>query len=210
MPTPLADNDLFVDFDDPSSMSDSLGRPLSQDQANFFASSKCLDEDGSLLVLYHASQTDFSAFDPKVIGAGGGNIFGKGFYFCDHKEGLEIYGKYVKEYYLNLKNPFRWEVVEEEADALYNVDMFIEVLELNNFEVSEELRQTLEDLALEDCLFDEMIEQTCGVDFIQKYLTHAGYDGIMNLEVGDYVAFEPSQIKLCSNKKPKNTAELAA
>lgn len=210
MPTALADIDFFVDFEDPASMSDSKGRPLSQAQATFFDNSKCLDEDGSLLVLYHASKKDFTAFDPNTIGSGGGNIFGKGFYFCDNDAGLDIYGGYIREYYLNLKNPFRWEPIEEEADALYNLDMFIEVLELNNFNITVELHQILEDLALEDCLFDEIIEQTCGVDFVQTYLKKAGYDGIMNLDVGDYVAFNPEQIKLCSNKNPKNTAELAA
>jgi hypothetical protein len=210
MPTALADNDFFVDFEDPASMYDSKGRPLSKAQATFFGSSKCVDEDGSLLVLYHASNKDFTAFDPKVIGSGGGNIFGKGFYFCDSDAGLDIYGKYIKEYYLNLKNPFRWESIEEEEDATYNIDMFIEVLEFNNFEVSEELHQKLEALAFEECLFDEVIEQTCGIDFVQTYLKKAGYDGIMNLDVGDYVAFNPEQIKLCSNKNPTSSTELAA
>jgi hypothetical protein len=83
-------------------------------------------------------------------------------------------------------------------------------LKLNNFNVSEDLRQELEDLVLGDCLFDEVIEQSCGIDFIQKYLINAGYDGIMNLDVGDYVAFDPKQIKLCSNKNPTNSADIAA
>lgn len=210
MPSALVDNELFVDFDDPSSMTDSEGHSLNTSQAAFFNQSKCLDDNGDLLVVYHASQKDFSTFDTKFIGTGGGNIFGKGFYFCDSPAGLDIYGEHVKECYLNLKHPFRWESIEEEADAFYNLDMFIEVLEINNFNVSEDLRQTLEDLALGDCLFDEIIEQSCGTDFIQKYLINAGYDGIMNLDVGDYVAFDPKQIKLCSNKNPTNSANIAA
>lgn len=211
MPRALVDNELFVDFDEPSSMWDSNGRVLTKAQVNFFQQSKCLSEDGDLLVVYHASNSDFTTFDTKRIGSGGGSIYGKGFYFCDSDAGLDIYGTYIKEYYLNLKNPFRWEIVEEEADASYNVDMFIEVLEQNNFNVSEELRQQLEEDILEDDGgLDTIIEQTCGVSLAQKYFTKAGYDGIMNLAIGDYVAFDPKQIKLCSNKSPSAMANIAA
>jgi hypothetical protein len=211
MPKTLADNELFVDFDEPSSMWDSNGRALTKMQVNFFQQSKCLGEDGDLLVVYHASNSDFTTFDTKRIGSGGGSIYGKGFYFCDSDVGLDIYGKYIKEYYLNLKNPFRWEAIEEEADASYNIDMFIEVLEQNNFSVSEELRQQLEEEVYEnDGGLDTVIEQTCGFGLAQKYFIRAGYDGIMNLSIGDYVAFNPKQIKLCSNKTPTNTANIAA
>lgn len=210
MPSALVDNELFVDFDEQVSVKDSAGRPLNNAQIAFFNNSKCLSPSGALLVVYHASNKQFSAFKDEFSGSAGGNIFGKGFYFCDSDMGLDIYGEYINEYYLNLKNPFRWEPIEEEADALYNMDMFVEVLEINNFSLSDELRQALEDMALEDCLLDEMIEATCGQDKIQTFLKNAGYDGIMNLDVGDYVAFDPKQIKLCSNTKPTSSAELAA
>lgn len=206
----LVDNELFTDFDVSSSY-DSEGRLLSKSQENFFKASKCVDDNGSLLVLYHASNSDFTTFDPNKIGTGGGIIYGRGFYFCDNDFGLDIYGKYIKQYYLNLKNPFRWEVIEEGADATYNIDMFIEVLEQNNFVVSEELRQQLEDEVLEnDGGLDTIIEMSCGVDFAHKYFLRAGYDGIMNLDIGDYVAFKPEQIKLCSNKNPSATINVAA
>ena len=112
---------------------------------------------------------------------------------------------------MNLKNPFRWEIIEEDADAFYNLDMFIEVLEANNYEVTDSLRQHLEeDLIANGGGLDTVIEQTCGVDFANTYFTKAGYDGIMNLDIGDYVAFKPEQIKLCSNKAPSATADVAA
>jgi hypothetical protein len=208
--TNLANNEFFTDFD-VSSAYDSEGRPLSDGQNKFFKNSKCTTDDGSLLVLYHASNSEFSSFDPSKIGTGGGVIYGKGFYFCDSDFGLDIYGKYIREYYLNLKNPFRWEEINEEADATYNVDMFSEMLEQNNYVVSDELRRQLEDEVLEnDGGLDTIIEMTCGVDFAQKYFTRAGYDGIMNLDIGDYVAFKPEQIKLCSNKMPAVSVNVAA
>ena len=159
-------NDFFDSFDDVSSRYDSEGRLLSNCQANFFSKSQCVSDDKSLLVVYHASQNNFSVFDEKFIGMGGGNIYGKGFYFCDSNFGLEIYGEYIKEFYLNLKNPFRWEVCDEEADYLYNLDMFLEVLEINNFGITEDLRAELEaDLIEDDGGLDTLIEQTCGIDF---------------------------------------------
>lgn len=204
-------NDFFVNFDEVSSNYDSEGRLLSKDQAQFFSRSQCVNEDNNLLVVYHASSKDFTAFDVSKIGTGGGSIYGKGFYFSDDNFGLDIYGKYIKEFYLNLKNPFRWEYCEEDADYLYNLDMFIEVLEINNFNVTEELRIELEEDLLElDGGLDTIIEKTCGFDFAQKYFMRAGYDGIMNLDIGDYVAYKPEQIKLCSNKMPTVTADAAA
>ena len=204
-------NDFFVDFDDASSSYDSEGRLLSNGQIEFFSESKCVNDDNNLLVVYHASPNDFTIFDASKIGSGGGSIYGKGFYFCDDSFGLDIYGKYIKEFYLNLKNPFRWEMCEEDADYLYNLDMFIEVLEVNNFNVTDELREQLEEDLLElGGGIDTIIEKTCGVDFAQKYFIRAGYDGIMNLDIGDYVAFKPEQIKLCSNKMPSTAIDVAA
>lgn len=206
----LADNEFFVDFDVSTSY-DSEGRLLSAGQERFFKNSKCRDDTGRLLVVYHASDSDFTSFDPKRIGTGGGSVYGKGFYFNDSNFGLDIYGKYIKEYYLNLKNPFRWEPMEEEADCTYNVDMFIEMLEQNNFMVSDELRQELEDdIINNDGNIDTLIEKTCGFGFAHTYFKRAGYDGIMNFETGDHVAFEPEQIKLCSNKAPSVSVNVAA
>ena len=206
----LVNNELFTDFDVSSSY-DSEGKLLSKSQESFFKNSQCVDDSGSLLVLYHASNSDFTTFDTNKIGTGGGIIYGRGFYFCDSDFGLDIYGKYIKQYYLNLKNPFRWEVIDEDADATYNIDMFIEVLEQNNFVVSDELRQQLENEVLEnDGGLDTIIEMSCGVDFAHKYFLRAGYDGIMNLDIGDYVAFKPEQIKLCSNKNPSAAIDIAA
>ena len=205
------DNNFFIDFDDASAKYDSEGRLLSKGQLNFFNESQCVDDSNCLLVLYHASNSEFTTFDPSRIGSGGGSIYGKGFYFSDNNFDVEIYGKYVREFYLNLNNPFRWEIIDEEADATYNLDMFIEVLEANNFVIPDGLLDELEDDILnKDGGLDTVIEKTCGPDFAQAYFQKAGYDGIMNLDIGDFVAFKPEQIKLCSNKMPSAAADAAA
>jgi hypothetical protein len=210
MPSSLVDNDLFVDFDAPADY-DSEGNPLTQEQASFFSNSKCVDEDGSLYKVYRAGSKNYDAFDKSRIGSGAGSIYGKGFYFGCDRESVKIYGDIVNEYYLNLKNPYRYEAVDYEEDALYNVDTFIEVLERNNFKVTPELRQQLEEDVLEnDGGLDTLIELTCGVDKATDFFKACGFDGIMNLDILDFVAFEPNQIKLSSNKNPTNSERLAA
>lgn len=205
----LLKDSFFEDFDVSSSY-DSEGRPLSVEQERFFNSSKCRDEDGRLLVVYHASNSEFSAFDPKYIRTRNGNIYGDGFYFNDDNFGLDIYGKYVREYYLNLNNPFVWKYMFKDADYSDNVNKFINMLKQNNFNVSKELHKKLEDdLIDEDGDIDTLIAKTCGYDSAQAYFKNAGYDGIINFSTGDIVAFEPSQIKLCTNRKPSNSVLLA-
>jgi hypothetical protein len=206
MDSAFADNELLLDFDDTAYAYDSDGRLLSAEQVNFFSNSKCRDISGSLLVMYHASSKEFDIFDAGRIGDGGGSIFGKGFYFCDDSFGLDIYGDHIREFYLNLQNPFIWE-----DDDLENVEKFLTMLQSAGFGVTDELVNELaEDVDAGDSGLDIVIEKTCGADFAQKYLIKAGFDGIINTAVGDYVAFSPSQIKLCINKAPTNSANVAA
>lgn len=210
MPSALVDNDFFIDFDTVAAY-DNQGKPLNQRQLTFFENSKCTDETGALYRLYQASNADFDAFDKSFIGSGGGYIYGKGFYFGADKESVKIYGNKIKEVYLNLKNPYRYEAIDEEEDALYNVDTFIEMLEQNNFVVSDELRKELETDVLEnDGGLDTLIELTCGPDKATDFFKACGYDGIMNLDILDFVAYEPSQIKLCSNTAPTGSEKLIA
>ena len=98
--------DYFVDFDDIIVAEDSDGEGLTQAQVDFFHSSKCRDEESALLVVYHASRTDFTVFDPTKIGSGGGSIYGKGFYFTRNKGEASSYGNKVLPSYLKSKNMF--------------------------------------------------------------------------------------------------------
>lgn len=60
-------------------------------------SSKVLDENGEPLIVYHGSDNDFSEFDK--------NKTSKGFFFSPNKNTARIYGKNVKSYFVNIKNP---------------------------------------------------------------------------------------------------------
>lgn len=210
MPSTFVDNDFFVDFEVPAAC-DNRGKPLTKEQVDFFAQSKCVDESGALYRVYRAGSKDYDSFDKSKIGSGAGYIYGKGFYFGVDRESVKMYGNIIKEYYLNLKNPYIYEAVDFDEDALYNIDTFINILKQNNFHVTEALKMQLtEDIFENDGGLDTLIELTCGVDKITDFLQACGYDGIMNLDVLDFVAFEPNQIKLCSNKAPTGSEMLAA
>ena len=210
MPSTFVDNEFFVDFDTPAAYDDE-GNPLTKEQADFFSQSKCVNEEGFLYRVYRAGSKNYDSFKKDYIGSGAGYIYGKGFYFGIDRDSVKMYGNVVKEYYLNLKNPYRYEAVDFDEDALYNIDTFIEVLERNGFNVSNELRQQLEeDIFENDGGLDTLIELTCGADKITDFFKACGYDGIMNLDVLDFVAFEPNQVKLSSNKAPTSSELLAA
>ena len=61
MPKALIDNEFFIDFD--TANCDSEGNSLSDSQVSFFNQSKCRDEDGSLYLVYRASNKEYDAFD---------------------------------------------------------------------------------------------------------------------------------------------------
>lgn len=210
MPPALVDNEFFLDFDDVAEY-DSEGNTLSDAQVKFFSQSKCVDENGDLYLVYHADNNEYDTFDRNRIGTGAGSIFGKGFYFGSNAASVQMYGNNIKTYYLNLKRPFIYEAIEGKQAALDNVKAFARVLKANNYPISvEQMKQLALDILKNDGGLDTMIEQTCGSEKITDFLKNCGYDGIMNLDVLDFVAFEPNQIKLSSNKNPTNSEVLAA
>ena len=91
------------------------------------------------------------------------------------------------------------------------MDTFIEMLEHNNFQVTPELRQKLEQDILEnDGGLDTLIDLTCEADKATQFFKACGFDGIMDLDTLDFVIFEPNQAKLSSNKNPTSSELLAA
>ena len=210
MPTALVDNEFFLDFDDVAGY-DSEGNVLSEAQVRFFSQSRCVDENGDLYLVYHADNNDYDTFDKSQIGTGAGSIFGKGFYFGSNAESVRMYGNNIKTYYLNLKRPFIYEAIEDKQSAVNNVKAFARVLKANNYPISvEQMKQLALDILKNDGGLDTIIELTCGAEKITDFFKSCGYDGIMNLDVLDFVAFEPNQIKLSSNKNPTNSEILAA
>jgi hypothetical protein len=213
MPQRLVDNELFVDFDevdDNSYGQDSEGNPLTEAQLEFFKQSKCLDEYGNLFLVYRATNHDYDTFDISRMGTGAGSIFGKGVYFSTDKSSVKIYGNTIKSYYLNLKNPFIFDAVDTKDDAVVRVKQFATVLKRNNYPVDKHLCMRLFKDLKQGGGLDTMIELTCGSEKATRFFQTCGYDGIMNLDVMDFVAYQPDQIKLSSNKTPTAAVSTAA
>lgn len=214
MPKKLVDNELFVDFDTPteySGMYDSEGNQLTRAQADFFSQSKCVDEDGNLFVVYRAANHDYDTFDTTKIGTGAGSIFGKGIYFSADADSVVIYGTKIKSYYLNFKNPFIYDAVDDRISAVNIVKKFAGVLIQNGYPVSKELfAQLFENIYNDDGGLDTLIEITCGAEKATEFFQKCGYDGIMNLDVLDFVAYHPGQIKVIANKTPTTSISTIA
>ncbi|MGN0681332.1 MAG: hypothetical protein ACI4LY_04925 [Candidatus Fimisoma sp.] len=98
-------------------LSDNQGRELTKKQQEYFKDSKVRDENGSLLTVYHGTNSDFTVFDRGKIGENywqSGNSAYGGFYFTDKKSSAESYAALstglngkgrVVESYLNITNP---------------------------------------------------------------------------------------------------------
>lgn len=87
-------------------------------------SSKMVNEKGEPLVCFHATNSsDFDEFSYKAIGSANDNgFYGKGFYFTFQKESkntqwavseASYYGRRIIPAYLNIRNPFNFEVLTQ-------------------------------------------------------------------------------------------------
>ena len=108
-----------------------LGKPkiqqpdagLSPQQQEFFKDSVVRDENGELIPMYHGSNSNFTVFDKSKSGQS--NKSAKvGFWFTPNKEGAEKWAGQswwgdnnpkVYETYLNIKNPFVYEQIDNSS-----------------------------------------------------------------------------------------------
>lgn len=67
---------------------------------------KVVGPDGLPLVVYHGSQAEFEKFCPHMIGMNDPGFYGRGFYFSPWREEAAEYGRHVRGYHLDIRNPF--------------------------------------------------------------------------------------------------------
>ena len=195
------------------SLSDSEGRQLSKEQAEYFKDSKVRDADGNLKVMYHGTPNgDFT-------------VFKDGTYFTDSREYADRYqntnassissGKAATnpktfEVYLDIKKPF--DLNDAEARSIY-INEYIKggnAIGINPY--------------LSDAEYDKIktIDWTEGED-LRDFLTENGYDydGLVLDEGADggygedvkyrgtsYVIFSPEQAKAVDNTKPTGDPDI--
>lgn len=89
-------------------MENSDGVELTDGQERYFEKSQARDDEGRLLVVYHATDADFTVFDKAKQGsANDPGVWGSGFYFDTDQSFAEEFGSKSKPYYLNITNPLR-------------------------------------------------------------------------------------------------------
>lgn len=68
---------------------------------NWFGDSKVVDENGDPLIVYHATNADFTEFDTDL----GSGVAGKGTYVTSIKPHNDNYGTYVMPLFVRITNP---------------------------------------------------------------------------------------------------------
>lgn len=178
---------------------------LSKEQEIYFKDSKVRDKDGNLLVCYHGDDNDFNEFKKEFIGSKSlkyavpnVGVFGEGFYFTNESHKASRYGK-VKEYYLNIKNPF----IFKDYNSQEKIDALKKETDIDDIETTY------------NAFFDEYrVSYIDSVDSQKKFtqfLKEKGYDGIIYSDIDTFdkeleiIAFESNQIKSVDNLNPTNS-----
>lgn len=206
---------------------DSEGKKLTAEQAEYFKDSKAVDKDGNLLKVYHTTNSDFTVFDKSKQGetTGADNTY-LGFFFADDAEYMQNFPEFkngkTEAYYLNMKNPIDMTNISKEA--------FIDVVEVFGGDVDEAAEIYDQELSDEkdramlrgdnntSLLLSSLMESVSGeyfsyYDFIDELKPHydelmsKGYDGVINyldelFGAKEYIVLDSNQAKLTSNTKP--------
>lgn len=209
---------------------DSQGRTLSQEQAEFFKDSKVRDENGNLLVVYHGTPNgNFFTFEYNKSRQTGTD-YGKAFYFTTNLKNAKGYAKdnhkdpRIKEYELkreSLKKQIlaetdttkRQELEKQFRNVKVDGKSILEILYDVDYDTGGEVRQVYLNL-VNPLIADAQKKYHYEVyPELFKQAIKNGNDGIIVRNVDDsskygvglsdvYIAFFPEQIKLTTNETP--------
>lgn len=217
-PTGAASIDIVTDTGEKSnskpqsSVMDSMGRTLSDEQAAYFADSKIRDESGNLKVMYRGGSGDFTVFDRKKSSYS--NLYGRGFYFTESKEHAEQYGK-AREFYLNITTPLQPGV---KTFQKAQIRAFLEAVAENedygieNYGYGATVNSILKSLnGKDDFGVISDINATCIGDMVAAVelfneVNGTAYDGIVTPT--ETVTFQSEQAKLTSNESPTENPDI--
>ena len=162
------------------------GETLTEGQAQYFENSQARDGEGRLLVVYHATDADFTVFDKAKQGsANDPGVWGSGFYFDADRSFAEEFGSKSKPYYLNITNPLR---TTYDADCHVVAGMFRRA----GIEIPFKIRP--------DTSMLEFVKKFGNQKFSET-LRKLGYDGVI-VSGEECVIYEPEQAKLTVNENP--------
>ncbi len=145
---------------------------------------KSVADTNSLIKVYHGTESeDFYEFDKQRRGQTDSSMYGRGYYFAFDTDYASDFGKNIREFYLNIKNPF---FIDINAPS----KVIAEFLESKGIEVN------ISDRNKQSHYFAKMF----GSQKFTDTLIDLGYDGVIaRTDEGEYfeaVAFHRNQMKL--------------
>lgn len=217
---------------------DSLGNQLTPEQSIYFANSKVRDSKGRLLVVHHGTYNTFDSFAQGDIGFhfGTEKSANDRRNFVTHSWDAHTKDDWkVGKYHLNITNPFKGEFDYESYDGVSIAAVWLFGTSydgLIEFVNDDKLGETYIPREFSDARSVEIIKDVVR-RFAPKYddwssiprdaepnvimrnlFKSKGYDGIEYVNAfegaGDtsYIAFEPEQIKLITNKTPTSSRKM--
>lgn len=213
------------------SLSDSEGRNLTKEQAEYFKDSKVRDAEGNLIPVYHGTFEDFTVFD--INKTANANIFGKGHYFTNSEkdarnnyatsEGADVKTKieslaysyfeemgYTEEDLYDNGHIDEWNEAYDRAEAFYESGKVMQVyLNITN-PVYADKYQSLYDKE-GNFVSARSIEglKELGFDGIIDYHASEKFDfQHLEEETAHYVVFDSNQIKNIDNQNPTKDEDI--
>lgn len=214
------------------SLKDNFGESLSEEQQEFFKDSKARDEDGNLVAVFHGTEGEFYTFDKALRGYNTGAQDAKlGFFFTSREDVAQEYAVYTQEgKMLNLMNL----IAKGDPDVLKLLKTVDGHKQLDQTELIKEfvrISDKMENYSNDVIKVYLNLKNPRVVDWkgkvykknaMLKLITEAimaNHDGVIIKNIEDsvdqdlgisdvYVAFEPNQIKLTTNKNPTLNADM--
>lgn len=180
----------------------------------WFGNSQVVDSNGQPLIMYHGSCNKFDKFDRKKIKYLGCN--GDGFYLTKEEYYAKTYGENVNGYYLRIENPLTPDTRVLTGKDYENIIDYINKDEvykddLKNYGFFKDSDYLLfRDNLIQDLvnkndyisLFDLTHTVTGSISYLLDVLRkngHTSFDGIVSEGFGEWVIFNPNNIKSIDN-----------
>lgn len=192
---PTINEDIRYSLSESGSTKDSIGNKLTEEQMEYNKNSVILDNKGNLKVMYNGGG-DYTNFDNTKMSDQ--SKWGKGIYLTEFKDVAEMYGKDVKEVYVNITNPINqlektitFEQYNDLSKAIYEEEAYQEEYDMYDNDL--------------DLLWD-ITNKGNWADYAEELKKYTGVDGLI---IDDetkaekmVIAFQSNQVKNIDNKKP--------
>lgn len=185
------------------SISDSSGKQLTQEQAEYFKDSKAVDANGNLQIVYHGTRNaDFTVFKRNVN------------FFTDSKEMADSYSPNGAMYegYVNITKPYEIDAKGEKWSKIPIDDAtrkFLQEYGASVFEEGGKWRTTPADIAsaIEEAVDNGDMDYD-GIIIRNIDDTGSYYKGKGSHLATDYIVFNSNQFKNVDNKKPTTDPDI--